>query len=242
MATWVFVPLAIPAEESSEISRRGQTGMRVSDELREKTMKDHLKSTASLALMAVAALVMTAWASSAVADDEKEPAGTTWALSQQGAKYEVFRHRDDRPEHLGSLIYIVQTRTTAENIAHGLVFLQTSGSYTGEGFVSWKCVPDKDDYSLTCDQDIEEIKETLIIGAINSEACEKIRKKNQDMASAEKDEKKLKKLLTPDGKNPVSTTEECGETHPKGCVCYDISSDDTRDFPPNSGSGTGGHN
>jgi hypothetical protein len=202
-------------------------------------MKQHRLSTAAMTLVTVAALVVTAWASSAVADQH---AGTRWALAQQGMEYEVFRRRDDRPEHQGALVYVIQTRKSPQDIAHGLVFLQTRGSAHGEGFVRGICEPMQNDRSLKCHQDIGNSTETMIIGAINSKACKELRKRNEKMASKAKTPEDREKLQTPEGKNPVATPEECGETHPKGCVCYDISSDDTRDFPPNSGSGTGGHN
>ena len=200
-------------------------------------MKQHRQSTAAMALMTVAAFIVIGWASSVVAE---EPAGTTWALSQQGVKYEVFRRRDDRPGHHGAFIYIVQTRMPPEEIAHGVVFLQTRGSVHGEGFVRGTCTPMKDDKSLTCEQKIGKATETLIVGAINSQACIELRKKNEEMVGAAKPQDK-KKLRSPDGKNPVATPEECSDTHPRGCICYDISNG-TMDIPPNSGSGTGGHN
>lgn len=201
-------------------------------------MKNHPGSTASIALTTVAALFLTAWASLAVA---QEPAGTTWAFSQQGVKYEVFRRRDDRPEHHGALIYIVQTRKTGHEKPHGLVFLQTRGSVFGQGFVEANCTPMQDDPSLTCEQVIGNKTETLIIGAINSKACDNLRTRNENPAKNAKTTKDTERPLTPEGKNPVATPEECANTQPGGCICYDISNNDHRDFPPNSGSGTGGH-
>jgi hypothetical protein len=88
------------------------------------------------------------------------------------------------------------------------------------------------DASLECHQHIRGLKETLTIGAIDSEFCNDLRKSIEVEVS--KDEKKKDALYTADKKmNPVATPEECKEEPPDGNVRLMA--------PPNSGSGTGGH-
>jgi hypothetical protein len=215
-------------------------------------MKQHRQKTAGLALMTVAAFIVTAWASFAVADGSTKK---LQEITEKGYIYDVFRRQSNRPEHESALITVVQTRVqTRKNfeIMHGLVFLQTMGeSQHGKGIVCGHSDPrsrstsnegasfESTDSALECHQHIGGVKETLTIGALDSEFCGELRQR----VNLDEDH------LTPLGKNPVATPEECTEKYGEEgeCVCYEIKQEPPSDGdgdllnPPNSGSGTGGH-
>ena len=204
-------------------------------------MTKHRQSTFALTLMSVTALVVAAWTSSAIAD---KPAKTIQELSEKRYMYDVFRRQANRPEHQAALIAVVQTLEGSQ-VMHGLIFLQTKEEgHHGKGIVCGHSDPrpsransegqsmESTDAALECHQHIGGLKETLTIGAIDSAFCETLRRNIDGNADRH----------TPDGKNPVAKPGECKNKYSKGgCVCYEIE-DDKPDFPPNSGSGTGGHN
>jgi hypothetical protein len=206
--------------------------MRVSDNKREKIMKQHRLSTAAMTLMTVAAFIVTAWASSAVADD---PAKLLRDLPERGLLFDVFLHERDRPGHKGMKIVVVQTETVP-GVEYGLIFLQFGGGMYGKGII---CKPLNLylDGSLECEHKLEGYTETLRIGAIESNFCDDLSLRiHRDHPNRR----------TANGENPVATkAEEC--PHDK-CICYDVKHAPPDDKgavpkgPPNSGSGTGGHN
>jgi hypothetical protein len=210
-------------------------------------MTKHRQSTFALTLMSVTALVVAAWTSSAIAD---KPAKTIQELSEKRYMYDVFRRQANRPEHQAALIAVVQTLEGSQ-VMHGLIFLQTKEEgHHGKGIVCGHSDPrpsransegqsmESTDAALECHQHIGGLKETLTIGAIDSEFCDDLRQR----VTLDDDHR------TPDGKNPIATPEECSEMDPpRNCVCYEIKHEPPRDgvgpdSPPNSGSGTGGHN
>ena len=191
-------------------------------------MKQHRQSTGAMALMTVAALMVTAWASSAVADGLAQ---SVLDLAKQGFIFEVFQTEKGSQEHQGAIIAVLLTRIDPE-VKHGLVFLQTAEPVMGQGMVCALSEPLPNDGALRCSQKVGKYTETLTIGAIDSAFCETLRRNIDGNADRH----------TPDGKNPVAKPGECKNKYSKGgCVCYEIE-DDKPDFPPNSGSGTGGHN
>jgi hypothetical protein len=215
-------------------------------------MKEHRQSTAATALMTLAAFATSAWASSAVAD---ESATAAQEFGDKSYMYEVFRSQARAPGHEAALIAAVLTREDPD-IMHSLIFLQTAGEgHVGKGIVCEHADPRlrrtikegesilSTDASLECHQHIRGLKETLTIGAIDSEFCNDLRQSIEDEVS--NDSNKKDSLYSAGKKNPVATKEECDKmVPPRRCVCYDIKHEppDPTDVPPNSGSGTGGHN
>jgi hypothetical protein len=195
-------------------------------------MKQHRQSTAAMSLVTVAALVVTAWASSAVADD---PAPSLLDLPEQGLIFEVFRRERSREGHQGMKIVVVQTRTKPP-VAYGLVFLQTGDGVRGQGIICESRDLKRNGF-LECSQQLEDYEEILKIGAIDSEFCNKLRGDLEGNPNRQ----------TPNGKNPVAEKNECKK---EKCICYDVEHRPPDDenpnprllAPPNSGSGTGGHN
>jgi len=215
-------------------------------------MKQHRQSTFALTLMTVAAFSVTAWANSAVAG---KPAKTIKELSEKGYTYNVFRSEANGLGHDAAIVAIVQTRE-APGVVHGLVFLQTKEQdHRGKGMVCAHADPrpsdaningnDKapPDMSLECHQHVKGYKETLRVGTLDSEFCSDLRARFDNVIK--KDPGKAETLYT-EGKNPIVTQDECNK-HTSGgeCVCYQIEHEGRTlkiMAPPNSGSGSGGHN
>jgi len=219
-------------------------------------MKKHRQGTSVLALTGVAMFVVTASPSPADADVS---ATAAQEFGENSYTYDVFRSQARAPGHEAALIAAVLTRDRPE-IMHGLVFLQTSGEgHAGKGIVCEHADPRprrtiiegesmlSTDASIECHQHIRGTKETLTIGALDSEFCNDLRQSIEN--EVDKDSSKKDSLYTavtkedPVAINPVATKEECKKKYDV-CVCYDIKHEppDPTDIPPNSGSGTGGHN
>lgn len=192
-------------------------------------MKQHRQSTVAMALTTVAALVVTAWASVSVADDSTPP---ILDVPEQGLLFDVFRREKRNQDHQGMKIAIVQTRTDPE-VTYGLIMLQTGDGVRGQGIICEPLVLISDG-SRQCEQTLVGKKEIVRIDVVGSEFCEALRNDLEGKPNRR----------TPNNENPVASTSECSNT---SCICYDVvhkTSGQTKSLvdPPNSGSGTGGHN
>jgi len=160
----------------------------------------------------------------------------------KGSPYRVFLSQKPRKEHQEAIIAVVQTRTKP-NAAYGLVFLQTKETnHIGLGIVCENSEA-REDSALECHQTVGDKKETLRVGAIGSKFCDDLKKEIK--RCVDEDQTRKKHLYTSDGENPI--VDEC---NPGPCICFQISHNDAPvcppevgpDAPPNSGTGTGGHN
>ena len=163
----------------------------------------------------------------------------------KGSPYHVFLSQNPRKEQQEAVIAVVQTRTGSD-AAYGLVFLQTrETNQIGLGMVCERAKVGEGS-ALECDQTVGGRTEILRVAAIGSEFCNSLR--DQIETCVTNDPSKKKDLYTTDLKNPIAIPNDCkDEEHPnRKCVCYEIDHGGDvcslgHDFPPNSGTGTGGH-
>jgi hypothetical protein len=225
-----------------EISQRNQTVLGVSRIEREKDMAKQNPTTHARISIPVVALFAIAWSWPAFGQG---PVSLAKNLSK-GGPYHVFLSQNPRKEHQEAIVAVVQT-SKDPNAPPALVFLQTKErGHIGKGMV---CVEakEREDSALECHQTVGDKIETLRVGAIGSKFCNHL--KDQIDACVKQNSNARQDLYTSDDKNPIATSDECtNDAHPKReCVCYEINHGGPvcslgAAFPPNSGTGTGGHN
>jgi hypothetical protein len=196
------------------------------------------------ASIAVVAILTIAWGWPAFGD---EPERLMNKLSKS-SPYTVFLSQNPRREQQEAIIAVVVQASNDPNAGPALVFLQTMGNgHIGKGMVC-EDAKEREDSALECHRTVGSTTETLRVAAIGSKFCTDVR--DQIEACVKKDQTKKGFLYTSGGDNPIIDPNKCKNSqHPeRECVCYEISHNGSpvctpgHGLPPNSGTGTGGHN
>lgn len=194
--------------------------------------------------IAVVAVFTIAWSWPAFG---QEPVSLAKKLSKD-SPYTVFLSQNSRKEQQEAVIAVVVQASVDPNTGPALVFLQTRETgHIGKGMVC-EDAKEREDSALECHRAVGDTTETLRVAAIGSVFCNKLNDEIEACVAAQPDKKK--DLYTSGGTNPIVDPNKCkNNEHPKReCVCYEISHNGLpvctpgHGLPPNSGSGTGGHN